>query len=139
MSERDFIMKRTFKKITAAIMAITSLVVGMTGISASAYSDSVYFMRDAGAPGGAGTTSQLWDYYADISTSTITVSNFTRTDKNSKIFAYISVAQVETTGIIEPSGGSISKNGIVPGEYVIASASLSGYSGSIRADVSIEG
>lgn len=34
-------MNKTFKKITASVMAVTSLAVGMTGISASAYSPTI--------------------------------------------------------------------------------------------------
>lgn len=132
-------MKNMFKKFLTAVMAVASLAVGMTGVSASAYSDSVYFIRDAGSPGNAGKTSETWNYTADISTSTITVSNFTRTDKNSTIFVYISVGGITNSGTIEPPGGSVSKIGIVPGAKIYASASLSGYSGSIRADVSISG
>lgn len=132
-------MKNMLKKSLAAVMAVASLAVGMTGMGASAYSDSVYFMRDAGAPGSAGKTSQIWNYSADKSTSTITVSNFTRTDKNTYIFAYVSVANVKSSAIIEPYGGSVSKNGIIPGEDVIASASVQNISGNIRANVSVSG
>lgn len=136
---RLFIMKKIFKRSLAAFMAVASLAVGMVGMSASAYSDSVYFIRDAGAPSNAGKTSQIWNYYADKSTSTITVSNFTRTDKYTYIFAYISVADVTSSAKIEPSGGSVSKSGIIPGSDVIASASLQNISGNIRANVSISG
>lgn len=132
-------MKKIFKRSLAAVMAVASLAVGMVGMSASAYSDSVYFIRDAGAPGSTGKTSQIWNYYADKSTSTITVSNFTRTDKYTDIFAYVSVAAVKSSAIIEPSGGSVSKNGIIPGEDVIASASVRNISGNIRANVSVSG
>ncbi|MGN1482124.1 hypothetical protein [Porcipelethomonas sp.] len=132
-------MNKTFKKIAASIMAVTTLTVSMVGMSASAYSDSVYFMRDAGAPSSAGTTSATWNYKADISTSTITVSNFTRTDKTSRIYAYISSAGIANSGFINPSGGSVAKNGIVPGAIVYASAELNNYSGTIRANVSISG
>lgn len=132
-------MKNMLKKSLAAVMAVASLAVGMVGMSASAYSDSVYFIRDAGAPGSTGKTSQIWNYYADKSTSTITVSNFTRTDKYTDIFAYVSVAAVKSSAIIEPSGGSVSKNGIIPGEDVIASASVRNISGNIRANVSVSG
>lgn len=132
-------MKNMLKKSLAAVMAVASLATGMVGMSASAYSDSVYFIRDAGAPGSTGKTSQIWNYYADKSTSTITVSNFTRTDKYTDIFAYVSVAAVKSSAIIEPSGGSVSKNGIIPGEDVIASASVRNISGNIRANVSVSG
>ena len=132
-------MKNMLKKSLAAVMAVASLATGMVGMSASAYSDSVYFIRDAGAPSSTGKTSQIWNYYADKSTSTITVSNFTRTDKNTAIFAYVSVANVNSSAIIEPSGGSVSKNGIIPGEDVIASANVRNISGNIRANVSVSG
>lgn len=72
---RLFIMKKIFKRSLAAVMAVASLAVGMVGMSASAYSDSVYFIRDAGAPSNAGKTSQIWNYYADKSTFDHTVSN----------------------------------------------------------------
>lgn len=132
-------MKNMLKKSLAAVMAVASLATGMVGMSANAYSDSVYFIRDASAPGSTGKTSQIWNYYADKSTSTITVSNFTRTDKYTYIFAYISVAEVNSSARIEPSGGSVSKSGIIPGEDVIASASVRNISGNIRANVSVSG
>lgn len=132
-------MKKMFKRSLAAVMATASLAVGMVGMSASAYSNSTYFMRDAGAPGSAGKVSESWSYKADISTTTITVSNFTRTDQTANIFAYISVGGISNAGSIQPNGGSVSKSNITPGSNVYASASVSNYSGSIRANVSIRG
>ena len=132
-------MKKMFKKSLATVMAVASLAVAMVGMSASAYSNSTYFMRDAGALGSAGKISETWNYTADISTSTITVSNFTRTDKTTNIFAYISSGGIANSGTIEPTGGSVSKSGITPGAKVYASARVCDYSGSIRANVSISG
>ncbi|MCM1508975.1 MAG: hypothetical protein NC177_17845 [Ruminococcus flavefaciens] len=133
-------MRKMIKRSLAAVMAVASLAVGVVGMNASAYSNSVYFMKDAGSPSGSGTTSAVWNYKANIDTSTITVKNFTREDKTSYIFAYISYAGVSTSGSITPTGGSVSKGGIVPGANMYASAKLSNYeSGNIRADVSISG
>lgn len=39
--ERCFKMKKTFKKLTAALMAVASLAVGVTGIGASAANDGI--------------------------------------------------------------------------------------------------
>lgn len=132
-------MKKMFKRSLAAVIAVASLAVGMVGMNANAYSDSVYFMRDAGSPSSAGTTSATWNYEAGISTTTITVSNFTRTDQDTQIYAYISSAGIPNSGLISPPGGSVSKSGIIPGAYVYASAKLYNYSGTIRANVSISG
>lgn len=132
-------MKKMFKRSLAAVIAVASLAVGMVGMNANAYSDSVYFMRDAGSPSSAGTTSEAWYYKAEMSTSTITVSNFTRTDQDTCIYAYISNAGTANSGFIYPSGGSVSKSGIESGTYVYASAELYNYGGTIRANVSIRG
>ncbi len=43
-------MRKTFKKIVASIMAVSTLAVGAAGMSASAYSNSVNFHRVPGTP-----------------------------------------------------------------------------------------
>lgn len=88
-------MKNTFKKIAASVMAVASLAVGMTGISASAYGGSKTFTVytftatasiDRTTTGGSATTnctgSTINYVYARV---TVTSSNgSTLTDNNDR-------------------------------------------------------
>ena len=135
-----FIMNKPFKKIAASIMAVTTLTVSMVGMSASAYSDSVYFMRDAGAPSSAGVTSKAWSYYTAVNTSTISVNGFTITSGNPYIFAGIAVnGDIKAAADVYPSGGSVTATGLKTGEFAYATAEVKNISGNIRATVSITG
>lgn len=112
----------------------------MVGMNASAISESVYFMRDAGSPSSAGVTSKAWSYYTAVNTSTISVNGFTITNGSPYIFAGITVeGTVKAAANIYPSGGSVNATGLETGEYAYASAELKNVSGNIRATVSITG
>lgn len=129
-----------FKRSLAAVIAVASLTVGMVGMNASAISESVYFMRDAGAPSSAGVTSKEWSYYTAVNTSTISVSGFTITNGSPYIFAAISVeGAIKASANIRPSGGSVNATGLETGEFAYAVAKLQDVSGNIRATVSITG
>lgn len=102
-------MKNTFKKIAASVMAVASLAVGMTGMSAGAISETVYFMRDAGAPGNAGCTSLDRDYITTIDTSTIKIKDFTVTYSSTHIYGEIHIGEdLRNASIVYAPGGSIS-------------------------------
>lgn len=133
-------MKKVFKKITASIVAVTSLVVGMVGMSASAISDTVTFYKAAGAPGSATYVSESWNYTIALYTSAIDVSNFSATNSSTKIYAYISLnGKTKAAGFIYPSSGSVTANDMDLGESGYASADVINVDGNIRATVSVSG
>lgn len=133
-------MKNTFKKIAASVMAVTTLAVGMVGMSASAISDTVTFYKATGAPGSATYVSESWNYTIALYTSAINVSNFSATNSSTKIFAYISLnGNAKATGFIYPSSGSVTANDMDLGESGYASADVINVDGNIRATVSVSG
>ena len=133
-------MKKIIKKAMASFMAAVTLVMGMSSISASAISETVYFHKVPGAPGSATVLSTVWNYTTTINTTTVTVSNFTSTEPNNRIFVYISVEGVtKAGGYIYPPGGSVSATGLSIGKPAYASASVDNTSGTTYATVSITG
>lgn len=62
-------MRKTFKKLTAAVTAVTTLAVGMTGMVASAASDSFSSRYIYGAPGS--------ESYTDVAVVTASSGTYT--------------------------------------------------------------
>lgn len=133
-------MKKMFKKSLAAVMAVASLAVGMTGISASAIDESINLYKDAGAPGSDTRTSYSWNFTTSRTTMTMSVSGFTKTDNNSYVYLY---ATVNNNNVISRSvynsDGSADASKLETGEAAYASASLNNLTGNLRAKVSIKG
>lgn len=110
-------MNKTLRKITASIMAITTLAVGMTAISANAASWSASHV--SGAPGSASTTATLTvahkaagaTAYCNYNTHTNTtaVTGYTRIDCTNYSMTQ---KQITNTGsvICNPSVGSPTTN-----------------------------
>lgn len=135
-------MKKIFKRSLTAVMAVASLAVGMTGISAGAISETVYFMRDAGSPGNTGCTSVDRDYTTTVDTSTIKIKDFTVTNSSTHIYGEIHIGEdLRSASIVYAPGGSISAeiNLSEIGRAANMTANISGISGTIRATVTLTG
>lgn len=72
---------KKIKKIAASIMAVAAMATSMVGISASASttnSYSIWLERYAGAPSGAGSFSQSWNYTTTGTTIDFDIDTFYR-------------------------------------------------------------
>lgn len=137
-----FLWKK-FKKFLVGLMAVASLAVGMPGMSASAdngINDTIYLYKDQGAPGSDTHVSQTWNFTTALSTMTMGVSNFTKTDNNSYVYLYASVnSENVISRSVYNSDGSASAYGVDAGEAAYASAKFVNLSGNLRAHVYITG
>lgn len=118
-------MKKTFKKIAAAVMAVTTLAVGMTGMSASAATvGNINLHKVVGAPGSDTVTSQQWNFTTASTTTSMSITSYTKNGSNSYVFLYSS------TGVssLKYSEGSDSAYNVTVGKSAYASATLNDFS-----------
>lgn len=118
-------MKKTFKKIAASVMAIASLSTCAMGISASAaYVGGINLHKAAGAPGSATVTFQSWNFTTASSTTSMSITDFTKSGSNSYVYLY------SDTGCssIKYETGAVSASNVKIGISAYASARLYDFS-----------
>jgi hypothetical protein len=125
----SFNMKMTFKKITAAVMAVTTLAVSMVGMGASAASvGNINLHKAAGAPGSATVTHQYWNFTTSSSTFSMNITSFTKSGSDSYVFLYGTVDDSVKIATQAYGTGGISATNITLGRPGYASASLNNFS-----------
>lgn len=135
-------MNKKFKKIAASVMAVMTLAVGMTGMSASAYSNSVHLHSATGAPGSSTCTSKTWNFTTSKSTLTMNVSSFSKTSSNTYIYLYATVNGASNPVIsrsVYNRSGSASAYSMKLGRSAYASARIRNISGNISGYASVNG
>lgn len=97
--ERCFKMKKTFKRLTAVIMAVTSLAVGVTGIGASAANDGISPLYQGPMGYVSFGNSARAGIYADSSQINLTTEDATASNVTVKIIGAGYTSLSENPGI----------------------------------------
>ena len=133
-------MKNVFKKAVATAVSAVTLAVGVVGMSASAYDDSVRLYKDAGAPSEDVRTSYSWNFTTSRTTMTMSVTNFSKTYDYSYVYLYASVGgDTVISDSVYGSSGSASASNLIIGKSAYASATLENPDGNLSANVRIVG
>ena len=118
-------MRKSFKKITAAVMAVATLAVGMAGMSASAATvGNINLHKVVGAPGSDTVTSQQWNFTTASSTTIMSITSYTKNGSDS----YVSLISTTGIGVNLYGTGSGSATNVKIGQAAIAKATLNNFS-----------
>lgn len=118
-------MKTKFRRILAAVMAATTMAIGVGGVSASAaYIDDICLHKAYGAPSSDVVVKQTWNFTASSSVTKMELTTVNLATSDAYVFLY---SNSGITAMMEDPG-EVSSSGATVGRSVYASASLNNYS-----------